>query len=218
LKEVGRYAVGIVWNDGHESILPHRELRAHCPCDQCAAAPRDPHDANAPQLVELQRLGESTLFFRWSSTTRACSLPTSYALCAGARTARASRTTRSRANSRVGGLACRSFSDGRPSRRAATAGRPEAFRDDRFVPHLIRRGQDAATVRSSPGEGSVLVRDPRRRRAYVTASPNRPSAGQHPRRISADLGTSDRPNPASCLLCPLSTAVDRHSRRDETRC
>jgi DUF971 family protein len=66
LKEVGRYAVGIVWSDGHESILPHREIRAHCPCDACEAAPSDPHAANPPQLVELQRLGETTLFFRWS--------------------------------------------------------------------------------------------------------------------------------------------------------
>jgi DUF971 family protein len=66
LKEVGRYAVGIVWGDGHESILPHREIRAHCPCDACVASPTDPHAPDGPQLVELQRLGDTTLFFRWS--------------------------------------------------------------------------------------------------------------------------------------------------------
>lgn len=36
---VGRYAVQIVWSDGHESgIYPFRRLRALCPCDACSAA------------------------------------------------------------------------------------------------------------------------------------------------------------------------------------
>ena len=65
LKEVGRYAVGITWADGHESILPYRDVRAHCPCDACRAAPHAP-GAAAQQLTELQRLGEGTLFFRWA--------------------------------------------------------------------------------------------------------------------------------------------------------
>jgi DUF971 family protein len=67
LKEVGRYAVGIGWADGHESILPYRDLRAHCPCDACAAAgPSRELSAAVQQLADLQRLGEATLFFRWA--------------------------------------------------------------------------------------------------------------------------------------------------------
>jgi DUF971 family protein len=83
LKEVGRYAVGIGWGDGHESILPYRHLRAHCPCDACRARrsasvspttpPAGAATAGTPgtspaeeQLVALERLGEGTLFFRWA--------------------------------------------------------------------------------------------------------------------------------------------------------
>jgi DUF971 family protein len=75
LKEVGRYAVGIGWGDGHESILPYRHVRAHCPCDVCIAgtkapgsAPVSPPGASPPEerLVALERLGEGTLFFRWA--------------------------------------------------------------------------------------------------------------------------------------------------------
>ena len=65
LKEVGRYAVGISWGDGHESILPHRDLRAHCPCDACRDAPAASPSAAAQQLAALERLGDATLVFRW---------------------------------------------------------------------------------------------------------------------------------------------------------
>ncbi|TMA82466.1 MAG: DUF971 domain-containing protein [Deltaproteobacteria bacterium] len=65
LKEVGRYAVGITWGDGHESILPYRDLRAHCPCDACRAAPPAAASAVMQQLGDLQRLGDATLVFRW---------------------------------------------------------------------------------------------------------------------------------------------------------
>lgn len=64
LSEVGRYALGVEFSDGHDSILPYRELRAHCPCDECAAqAPRPPAPA---QVADLQRIGDATLFLRWS--------------------------------------------------------------------------------------------------------------------------------------------------------
>jgi DUF971 family protein len=67
LKEVGRYALGITWGDGHESILPYRDLRAHCPCDTCRAG--QPHAADPPpahQLAETERIGDATLYFRWT--------------------------------------------------------------------------------------------------------------------------------------------------------
>jgi DUF971 family protein len=64
LKQVGNYAVGIDWGDGHDSILPYRELRAHCPCSECRAATTPPAERDATPS-DLQRLGEATLFFRW---------------------------------------------------------------------------------------------------------------------------------------------------------
>ncbi len=64
LREVGRYALGIEWGDGHDSILPYRDLRAHCPCEECGGAGK-PSPAGS-DLVDLQRLGDATLFFRWA--------------------------------------------------------------------------------------------------------------------------------------------------------
>ena len=35
LHEVGRYAVGVQWVDGHDSIFPLENLRRGCLCDAC---------------------------------------------------------------------------------------------------------------------------------------------------------------------------------------
>jgi DUF971 family protein len=35
---VGRYAIGVDWQDGHSSIYPFDLLRAGCPCPACRAA------------------------------------------------------------------------------------------------------------------------------------------------------------------------------------
>jgi DUF971 family protein len=35
---VGRYAIGVDWQDGHSSIYPFDFLRAGCPCPACRAA------------------------------------------------------------------------------------------------------------------------------------------------------------------------------------
>ncbi len=66
LKEVGRYAVGITWGDGHESILPYRSLRAHCPCDACRARAGAAPSPAMQQPIDVQRIGEGTLLFRWA--------------------------------------------------------------------------------------------------------------------------------------------------------
>jgi DUF971 family protein len=68
LSEVGRYAIGVVFSDGHDSILPYRELRAHCPCEACAAEPASPPAAPPPavQVADLERIGDATLFLRWA--------------------------------------------------------------------------------------------------------------------------------------------------------
>ena len=52
LHEVGRYAVGVQWVDGHDSIFPLENLRRGCLCDACKGSvsgevpPASP--ANAP--------------------------------------------------------------------------------------------------------------------------------------------------------------------------
>jgi DUF971 family protein len=66
LSEVGRYALGVVWGDQHDSILPFRALRAACPCETCAAAPAEtPRAAEAERLVRVEPLGGQSLFLRW---------------------------------------------------------------------------------------------------------------------------------------------------------
>jgi DUF971 family protein len=37
LRLVGRYALGVDWADGHQSIYPFELLRRACPCAACAA-------------------------------------------------------------------------------------------------------------------------------------------------------------------------------------
>lgn len=66
LTQVGRYALGVQWGDGHDSILPHRNIRRACPCDACAAAPiADTTGApEQPALVDV--LGGQSVFIRWA--------------------------------------------------------------------------------------------------------------------------------------------------------
>ena len=72
LTQVGRYALGVQWGDGHDSILPHRNIRRACPCDACAvpnAAATDAGTAAAPvaaeQPVLVDLLGGQSVFVRW---------------------------------------------------------------------------------------------------------------------------------------------------------
>ena len=66
LSQVGRYAIGVQWGDGHDSILPHRNIRRACPCDVCAAGSPAPvtSDAEQPTLVDV--LGGRSVFIRWA--------------------------------------------------------------------------------------------------------------------------------------------------------
>ena len=67
LKQVGRYAVGVEWGDGHDSIIPHRTIRRACPCDACAGvdpAAALPEAAEQPRRVEM--LGDASLFIAWA--------------------------------------------------------------------------------------------------------------------------------------------------------
>lgn len=68
LGEMGHYALNLNWADGHESILPIRHLRAHCPCDTCAAIreeERPPGSADV-QLSRMELIGDQNLHLEWS--------------------------------------------------------------------------------------------------------------------------------------------------------
>jgi len=67
LREVGRYALGIDWGDGHESILPHRTIRDRCPCDACGVTSAEtPRPSGAEPPVDVQVLGGRSVFIRWA--------------------------------------------------------------------------------------------------------------------------------------------------------
>jgi DUF971 family protein len=67
LTEVGRYALGVLWGDRHDSILPFRTLRRACPCEACAEAAPDASLSDAaerPARVEV--LGDRSIFLGWA--------------------------------------------------------------------------------------------------------------------------------------------------------
>jgi len=65
LTEVGRYALGIVWGDRHDSILPFRNLRRACPCDVCADTREAPVSPESERLARVEILGGRSVFLRW---------------------------------------------------------------------------------------------------------------------------------------------------------
>lgn len=66
LTEVGRYALGVLWGDRHDSILPFRTLRRACPCEGCAAAdPNTAPAADGERLARVEVLGDRSVFLRW---------------------------------------------------------------------------------------------------------------------------------------------------------
>jgi DUF971 family protein len=65
LNEVGRYAIGIQWTDGHESIFPLENLRRGCLCNECANSVRDEIPADAQRLLQLSRLGDAAVYLAW---------------------------------------------------------------------------------------------------------------------------------------------------------
>jgi DUF971 family protein len=67
LTQVGRYAFGVQGGDGHDSIIPQRNVRRSCPCDACAATP--PAVEMAPQQEQptsIEVLGGRSVFVRWA--------------------------------------------------------------------------------------------------------------------------------------------------------
>jgi DUF971 family protein len=66
LHEVGRYAVGVQWTDGHDSIFPLESLRRRCPCQSCKGEVDGEIPAASQRLRQLSRLGEQAVFLAWS--------------------------------------------------------------------------------------------------------------------------------------------------------
>jgi DUF971 family protein len=65
LNEIGRYAIGIRWIDGHESIFPLENLRRSCPCNACAGAVEGEIRQPSQRLLELARLGDAAIYLGW---------------------------------------------------------------------------------------------------------------------------------------------------------
>jgi DUF971 family protein len=65
LHEVGRYAVGVQWVDGHDSIFPLDNLRRGCPCDACKGNVDGDVPPASVRMRQLARLGEAAVFIGW---------------------------------------------------------------------------------------------------------------------------------------------------------
>ena len=66
LSEVGRYALGVLWGDKHDSILPYRHLRLTCPCEACGAAAPTAPAPDAERPVKLELIGGRSIFIGWA--------------------------------------------------------------------------------------------------------------------------------------------------------
>src|SRR5487761_593254 len=65
LNEVGRYAVGVQWIDGHDSIFPLENLRRACPCKACGGHIDGSIPEASKRMSALMRLGEQGVFLGW---------------------------------------------------------------------------------------------------------------------------------------------------------
>jgi DUF971 family protein len=66
LNEVGRYAVGVLWDDGHDSIYPYENLRRYCPCNACGGRVDGEIPAASQRLAHLSRFGDKAVFIGWA--------------------------------------------------------------------------------------------------------------------------------------------------------
>lgn len=66
LNEVGRYAVGVQWADGHDSIFPLENLRRFCPCNECGGEADGSIPDDRKRMLQLSRLGNSGLYIGWA--------------------------------------------------------------------------------------------------------------------------------------------------------
>ena len=66
IHEVGRYAVGVQWIDGHDSIFPLENLRRGCPCDACGGNLGGEIPAASMRMRQLSRLSDAAVFIGWA--------------------------------------------------------------------------------------------------------------------------------------------------------
>jgi DUF971 family protein len=66
INQVGRYAIGVQWLDGHDSIFPLDSLRRRCPCNECGGDVTGDIATDRQRLMQLSRLGESGMFLSWA--------------------------------------------------------------------------------------------------------------------------------------------------------
>ena len=65
IHEVGRYAVGVQWIDGHDSIFPLENLRRGCPCAACGGNVSGEIPAASMRMRQLSRLSDAAVFIGW---------------------------------------------------------------------------------------------------------------------------------------------------------
>lgn len=68
LSQVGRYALGVAWGDGHNSIFSFDLLRSICPCSTCFEARQNGRNfpPAAIQPVEVQRFPGQGIRAKWA--------------------------------------------------------------------------------------------------------------------------------------------------------
>ncbi len=68
IQPVGRYALGVTWQDKHDSIFPFASLRRLCPCLDCEkneAARREPEESEC-KVEGLLRLEDASVMLHWA--------------------------------------------------------------------------------------------------------------------------------------------------------
>ena len=68
IQHVGRYALGVTWQDKHESIYPFGNLRRFCRCVDCERSAAAAHGAtdDAHKLSGVHRLQDASVMLHWA--------------------------------------------------------------------------------------------------------------------------------------------------------
>jgi len=66
LNEVGRYAIGVQWADGHDSIFTLEGMRRGCPCIACGGRVGGEIPPASSRVSQLSRLGTEAVFIGWA--------------------------------------------------------------------------------------------------------------------------------------------------------
>jgi DUF971 family protein len=65
LSAVGRYAIGVQWIDGHDSIFSLESLRRYCPCNACGGRIDGAIPVASQRLAQFAQLGDAAVFAEW---------------------------------------------------------------------------------------------------------------------------------------------------------